>query len=74
MPDNAPRPAHIGTKMVRDYKITIYVGNGHKSLFACPRCGREVYQHLNFLGGREVWCLGGKIEKRKPSRAVVDEG
>ena len=57
---------HIPAKMVRDVKGSLYVYKGWKSKFTCPVCGREVWQHLNFLGGRDVICNGDKITKEHP--------
>jgi hypothetical protein len=38
----------------------LYVGKGYKARFECS-CGRHTYQHLNFLGRRNIVCDGAKF-------------
>lgn len=40
-----------------------YIYKGWKQRFVCPVCGRETWQHLNFLGRRFVACNGEKFSK-----------
>jgi hypothetical protein len=59
-------PIHPDTVMVRVKPYpqnSYYVGNGWKAKFSCSCCGREVWQHLNFLGQRQMVCNGRKIVK-----------
>jgi len=48
----------------RKMKAMHYVGKGYKGLFRCPVCGRETWQHLNFLGCRDLICTFTKITKQ----------
>ena len=41
----------------------VYVGKGWKALFKCDCCGKETWQHLNFLGQKVLVCNGEKIKK-----------
>ena len=57
---------HEATTMERVKPLmqsSIYVGKGYKGLFRCPMCGKETWQHLNFLAGRKMICDGNKISK-----------
>lgn len=42
---------------------TQYVGKGYKALFVCPICAAQTWQHLNFLGRRNVVCHGTNFTK-----------
>lgn len=57
------RQKHGAEEMIRNIKMSLYVGKGWKSEFTCPTCGRKVWQHLNFLGQRKMICNGDKITK-----------
>jgi hypothetical protein len=60
--------AHAPAIMVRRSPLALYsayVGKGWKALFRCPACGRETWQHLNFLGRRSLICSGLKITKKE---------
>lgn len=60
-------PAH-GPQICTRVGQPLYVGRGYKARFECPSCGRFTYQHLNFLGRRDVVCDGLKFTK-KPKEA-----
>lgn len=55
--------AHEPTICVRDIASTQYVGKGYKSKFSCPACGQMTWQHLSFLGQRNLVCNGRKLSK-----------
>lgn len=57
---------HKPAKCVRggSPRDTMYVGKGWKARFICPECGRETWQHLNYLGRRSVVCDGRKFTKQ----------
>lgn len=55
---------HMPVKMNRDVHMTHYVGKSYKSKFECPLCHRQTWQHLGFLGQRELICNGKKITKQ----------
>lgn len=60
--------AHAPAIMIRRAPFqlyTQYVGKGWKALFRCPACGRETWQHMNFLGRRSLVCTGTKIVKQE---------
>jgi hypothetical protein len=42
---------------------TVNVGKGYKSKFECPACHRQFFQHLSFLGQRNIICNGEKLTK-----------
>lgn len=47
----------------RDFRSTQYVGKGYKSKFTCPSCSRSTWQHIGFLGQRNVICNGVRFTK-----------
>lgn len=47
----------------KDLRTLDYVGKGYRAKFTCPECGRAAYQHLNFLGRRNLICNGKKFMK-----------
>ena len=63
---------HALTICIRDVKGTQYVGKGYKSEFQCPDCGRKTWQHLSFLGMRNVVCDGQKFTKVSKERIALD--
>jgi hypothetical protein len=52
---------------------SVYVGKGWKAKFICPSCGRNCWQHLNFLGRRKVVCDGVKFTKVTDEHASLRE-
>lgn len=62
--------AHELAICVRDFKQTQYVGKGYKSKFQCPVCSRSTWQHIGFLGQRNVLCDGVKFTKEYKSEFI----
>lgn len=56
----------------RDVKGTQYVGKSYKSEFTCPMCLRSTWQHLGFLGQRNVCCNGEKFSKADKTYTIAD--
>lgn len=52
---------HDPIACVRDVAGTQYVGKGYKSKFVCPSCSRSCWQHLSFLGAKDLMCNGVKF-------------
>jgi hypothetical protein len=59
---------HTPKTCKRDVINTQYVGKGYKSKFTCPECGSSCWQHLSFLGRRDVVCDGAKFTKVEKTR------
>lgn len=60
-------PIHESTICKRDVADTQYVGKGYRSKFVCGICNRSTWQHLGFLGQRNVMCNGLKFTKEPKS-------
>ena len=57
------KEAHAPTICIRNIAMTQYVGRGWRSKFECPTCHQSAWQHLNFLGQRDLVCNGVKLTK-----------
>ena len=65
---------HEPTVCNRNVRMTHYVGKSYKGLFECSCCDRKTWQHLGFLGRRDMVCNGEKFYKVDKSFTPVNLG